>query len=352
MTEQPRHDKARPGARFLPDFCSGPAVIEILVIAEVTAMILTMARGLLPGSNVLQDFVGISLFMLWLALSAAAVLCLARRFLVDTPARRAYLGCYVLLLFTTLAISALALLLDEWLQLGMISDALAVNFLSRNLLISSIVSALALRYFHVQYQWKRQVERQAHARIEALQARIRPHFLFNSLNTIASMISYRPDTAEQAVEDLSDLFRASLADAHKLVSVAEEIELARLYVRLEALRLEDRLEVAWDIGELPEDIRMPRLTLQPLLENAIHHGIEPSPGGGRITVHGECDASTCTITIRNPLATQLPRRAGFHIALENTRERLLLALGPRARLETRELDGGFEARLVIPRGER
>ena len=351
MTEKPHRDKARAGARFLPDFCSAPAVIEILVIAEVTAMILTMARGLLPGTNVLQEFIGISLFMLWLALAAAAVLCLARRFLAGTPARRAYLACYVLLLLTTLAISALALLLDEWLRLGMVSDSLAVSFLSRNLLISSIVSALALRYFHVQYQWKRQVERQAHARIEALQARIRPHFLFNSLNTIASMIGYRPAVAEQAVEDLSDLFRASLAEARKLVSVAEEIELARLYVRLEALRLEERLAVEWDIDALPDDIRMPRLTLQPLLENAIHHGIEPAPEGGRITVHGECDATTCTITIRNPLAAQAPRRTGFHIALENTRERLLLALGNRARLETHELDGEFEARLVLPRGE-
>ncbi|MDX1442649.1 MAG: histidine kinase [Gammaproteobacteria bacterium] len=343
--------KTRPGARFLPDFCSAPAIIEILVIAEVTAMILTMARGLLPGTNVLADFIGISLFMLWLALSSAAVLCLARRRLADASPRRAYLVCYALLLVTTLAISLLAVWLDARLRLGLVDSELAMEFLSRNLLISVIVSALALRYFHVQYSWKRQVEREADARIEALQARIRPHFLFNSLNTIAAMIGYRPQAAEQAVEDLSDLFRASLAEARKLVSVDAEIELAKLYVRLEALRLEERLVVHWDTSAMPDDVRMPRLTLQPLLENAIHHGIEPNPDGGEIVVTAECDERECRIVIRNPLAAEAPRRAGFHIALENTRERLQLALGNAARLETRELEGAFEARLVLPRGK-
>ncbi len=334
-------------ARFLPDFCSAPAVAEILVIAELVAMVLTMARGTGAGANVLEDFIGISLFMLWLAFAAAAVLCIAGRRLEHLPAARAYVICYLLLLATTIAISGAGAWVDREAGLGLITPGGAIAFIVRNLSISAIVSAVALRYFHVQYQWQKQVRREAGARIEALQARIRPHFLFNSMNTIAALIPAAPEAAEQAVEDLSDLFRASLDDA-VLVSLDEEIALARLYQRLEEKRLGERLRVDWRIESPATPVSLPRLTLQPLLENAVHHGIERLPEGGTISIHGAADGNNYRVLVKNPVPAGTAPSRGFHIALENTRERLALVLGGKATLATRRDAGYFEAEIVLP----
>ena len=118
-------------------------------------------------------------------------------------------------------------------------------------MIAAVVGAMTLRYFYVSQQWRRSVELEARARIHALQARIRPHFLFNSMNTIASLTRSNPAQAEEAIEDLSDLFRVSLSDARAQITLQEEIEIARTYQRIEQLRLGDRLQVRWDVGALP-----------------------------------------------------------------------------------------------------
>ena len=183
------------------------------------------------------------------------------------------------------------------------------GFVLRNLLICAIVSTLLLRYFYVQYQWKRNVQREARARFEVLQARIRPHFLFNSMNTIASLIRSNPELAEHTIMDLADLFRASLKKNSPTVTLAEEIAMAQQYQRIEELRLGDRLKVNWQIDALPADAHMPRLLLQPLLENAIYHGIETQPEGGSVEVHGTRDADILNIEIVNPLPpANAPRR--------------------------------------------
>src|SRR5690606_31316183 len=149
------------------------------------------------------------------------------------------------------------------------------EFVLRSLGVAGIVAAVALRYLYMQHEWKRRLESESAARIEALQARIRPHFLFNSLNTIAAMIEAAPKAAEAAVEDLADLFRAALAANSRLVPLCDELALARGYLALEHLRLGERLQVEWDVDTLPVDALVPPLTLQPLLENAVYHGIEP-----------------------------------------------------------------------------
>lgn len=336
------------GVRFLPDFCNARAVIEILIIAELVAMVLTMARGLMPAANVLQDFLAISLFMLWLALASAAVLCGAGRWFSHVAARQAYLICYGLLLVTTVIISIGGIWLDRWAGLNAIAPDRALAFVARNLSISAIVSAVALRYFHVQYQWRHQVQRESSARIEALQARMRPHFLFNSMNTIAALIPVAPREAEQAVEDLSDLFRASLGEASALVLLDEEIELARLYERLEKKRMGDRLRVDWQVEIPGKHIRLPRLTLQPLLENAIHHGIERLAEGGTVTISSERDDDVYRLRVTNPIPEGVSESRGFRIALDNTRERLSLALGARAALATRRHEDYFEAVISLP----
>ena len=169
------------------------------------------------------------------------------------------------------------------------------------MLIAAIVGALALRYFYVTHQWRRSIELEARARIRALQARIRPHFLFNSMNTIAALTRSDPALAEAAVEDLADLFRVSLNDARAQITLAEEIEIARTYQRIEQLRLGDAAaRCDWDVAALPARAIVPSLLLQPLLENAIGHGIEPLPHGGTVDVRGRLERDAIVIEVTNP----------------------------------------------------
>ena len=168
------------------------------------------------------------------------------------------------------------------------------TFLVRNVVITLVVTALALRYFYVTHEWRHNVELQATARVHALQARIRPHFLFNSMNTIAALTRTNPMRAEEAVQDLADLFRANLSEKRNQITIAEEIDVARTYQRIEQLRLGDRLRVVWKVDALPSGALVPGLTLQPLLENAIYHGVEPRADGGVVTVTGEMNKGMIT----------------------------------------------------------
>jgi two-component system sensor histidine kinase AlgZ len=224
------------------------------------------------------------------------------------------------------------------------------GFVLRNIGVGFIVSALALRYFYVSAEWKRSIEQEALARIRALQARIRPHFLFNSMNTIAALTRTSPERAEQAVEDLADLFRASLSDASARISLKDEIEIARTHQRIEQLRLGDRLTVHWDVDDLPMRTLVPSLMIQPLLENAVYHGIETLPRGGEVSIVGRRDEHSVRIEVRNPILAQsgYSEREGNRMALENIRQRLALAWPGRARLETEQTESEFCARLIFP----
>ena len=189
---------------------------------------------------------------------------------------------------------------------------------------------------------------QAEARLAALNARIRPHFLFNSLNAVLSLIRARPQQAEAALESLSDLFRAAMRDPGELVSLADEIDLGRQYLELEKLRLGERLHVDWQLAGVPMDLPIPPLMLQPLLENAVYHGIEPSPEGGAVTVAIRQVGEELRIVISNPTAGQLPHAAGNQMALANIRERLALYYDLEARLETEAGDHRYDVRITLP----
>jgi two-component system sensor histidine kinase AlgZ len=190
---------------------------------------------------------------------------------------------------------------------------------------------------------------EAQARISALQALIRPHFLFNSMNTIASLTRTDPRQAEEAVEDLSDLLRANLGGAKDRTTLKQELEIAAIYQRIEKLRLGDRLQVRWDVGELPMRALIPSLTIQPLLENAIYHGIELLPDGGEVTVSGKQDGKDIFITISNPVATGTERsKRGNKMAMSNIQQRFELAYGNRASVEVREGKDSFAVSLRYP----
>lgn len=339
---------------FLPDFCNARAVLAVVLIVELVALMLTIGRQSLHD-NFWLDLAMSSLFLLWIGLGCAAVLCRARPWLSRMPSGRAAAIAIAMLVAVVGLVSEIVYRIGQTWSAG-IPDGTEIfpsdhaGFLLRNVAVGFIVSALALRYFYVSSEWKRSVEMEALARIHALQARIRPHFLFNSMNTIASLTRSNPARAEQAIEDLADLFRASLNDAQLLVSLKDEIEIARTHERIEQLRLGDRLRVEWEIDSLPPDAQVPCLIVQPLLENAVFHGIEMLPAGGTIHIRGALVQDRIDIEVRNPVSTQqgYREREGNRMALENIRQRLELAWPGRTRVETALADGEFRAKLMFP----
>ena len=186
------------------------------------------------------------------------------------------------------------------------------------------------------------------ARLQALQSRIRPHFLFNSLNAVLSLIRRDPKRAERALEDLADLFRVLMQDNRSFVRLADEIDLLERYASLEQLRLGDRLAIDWEIDAAPRDALLPPMVLQPLLENAVYHGVEPGTGTGRVVVHIERRGERVLARIENPYFEEHARRAGNHMAQENIRERLQLFFDAEARLATRIAGGRYQVEVEIP----
>jgi two-component system, LytTR family, sensor histidine kinase AlgZ len=354
MAASASDSRAAPSNLSLPDFCESRAVLAVVLIVELVAIMFAIAREGLHN-NFWLDLAGSSLFMLWIGLSCAGVLCRARPWLNTLPTARASLIALALLLACIGALSELVYQIGRFGSFGLqgvnaMFPADHAAFVLRNLAVGFIVSALALRYFYVSAEWKRSIEMEALARIRALQARIRPHFLFNSMNTIAALTRSSPESAEQAVEDLADLFRASLSDANSRISLKDEIDIARTHERIEQLRLRERLSVHWDVDSLPPRAEVPSLILQPLLENAVYHGIEMLPRGGAVSIVGKRVGGMLHIEVRNPIPEQAGygEREGNRMALENIRQRLELAWPGRARVETEQSNGEFCARLIFP----
>ena len=215
------------------------------------------------------------------------------------------------------------------------------------LVLSALVGAGLLYYFRL--LTRAFSPALAEARLQALQARIRPHFLFNSLNAVLSLIRRDPKHAERALEDLADLFRTLMADARRFVRLADEIALIERYAALEKLRLGERLRITWELDAAPSDALLPPLVLQPLLENAIYHGVEPGTGVSDVLVRIERRGDRVLGCIENPLAqADQPQRAGNRMALENIRERLALFFDAEARIEMHIEGGRYRVEIEIP----
>jgi two-component system, LytTR family, sensor histidine kinase AlgZ len=342
---------------YLPDFCTPRAALAVVLIGELTALILTLARSN-PSLTFWTDLARTSVFLLWIGLAGAGLLCWMRDGLKQLSMAKGSTAVLVLMTSLVTVISEATIIAgsSELVELAGASgffpnEEQHLTFVSRNIVICVIVTALALRYFYVTYEWRRNVEMQARARVHALQARIRPHFLFNSMNTIAALTRSDPARAEQAVQDLADLFRANLSEKRNTITLEEEIEVARTYQRIEQIRLGDRLHVAWNIGSLPMGALVPGLLLQPLLENAIYHGIEPRPEGGTVTVSGELSGGLITIVVRNPVTDAQVKRDGNQLALGNIRERLTLMYADRALVKAGRFDSEYIVTLRFPHVE-
>ncbi len=195
----------------------------------------------------------------------------------------------------------------------------------------------------------------AEARLQALQARIRPHFLFNSLNAVLSLIRSQPKVAETALEDMADLFRVLMADNRDLAPLAQEIALCRQYLSIEKLRLAERLECKWELAQMPPDILIPPLILQPLIENAVYHGIEPLAKGGEISIQIAHQGNILKIHISNPydVRTEFAGKTGGNkMALKNIQERLRLHYDLEASLHQHIEDGRYVVEITLPTDQR
>ena len=328
-------DQARPNRFVVPDLCNAAALSVVVLIGELLVLVLLFAGGPVTWEGLALR----SLYVQWVVLMSAGALCSARPFLAKMGLARGASLSFVIIAVLTLVVSLGA----DRVVAGTLSYSVApINWLSvgKQMAIACIIAGMVLRYFYVQQQLREQEQSELQARIQALQSRIRPHFLFNSMNIIASLISVDPETAESVVEDLSELFRASLNDAGNQVLMTEELELCERYVRIERLRLGERLRVAWDIGEYPDGLKIPLLTLQPLLENAIYHGIQPLPDGGTVAVTLRYDRNVVSVRITNPVPPPEYRTLtqGNKMAVNNIRSRLSVLYNDAAEL-TAETEG-------------
>jgi len=343
----------RPGR--WPDFARPVMVLRMLIMGALFSIILALS-GLGGSSSFLVSLGSILLFVEWQVLVMIAIMALIRGWLEYQSMGLAFLVVMAIALII-MAASNMALL---WWS-GALEDLLtgdgreASGNLIRNLILGTVFVFATLQYLALFQRWKAQVQAEQGARMASLQARIRPHFLFNTLNTIANLVRTQPEQAEQAVLDLSDLLRTGLRgdDRH---SLAEELELVRGYLRIESQRLGSRLTIDWRLaGDMPLDQPVPVLLIQPLIENAIVHGIAQNADGGTLRIHTEpAGRDRWRFSVENPLPpvtagdAQKNRDSGNNIALENIRQRLELAYGERARLKTTRTDRLFKAELTLP----
>lgn len=217
---------------------------------------------------------------------------------------------------------------------------------ARHLAFSFAATAVLLGYFRLRSRALSPAL--SEARLQALQARIRPHFLFNSINAVLSLIRSEPKRAEQALEDLAELFRVLMADNRELIPLGQEVALCRQYLRLEQLRLGERLRVEWQVDNMPEDALVPPLVLQPLLENAVYHGIEPAAEPGVIGIRIYQRGDEVHAVLNNPYRQEGGHHAGNKMAFDNIRERLALHFDAEANLQTELRSGSYQVHITMP----
>jgi len=329
---------------YVPDLCRVRAVFMLLITSELMVLVLSIVQA--EADWIDWNYFGLlSLFVQWTVLTSAAVICLLRTRLAQLTVTRATLAMVMIVLLDVLAF-------------GLFADSVLYpqpgvsgwQEIAKKLLLALLITLMVLRYFYLQHQWQQQREAEMQARLTALQARIHPHFLFNSMNTIASLIAVNPDRAEDAVLDLSELFRASLRTGDRLIPLKDELDLCRRYLDIEALRLGNRLTLEWDIAEGLEKQAIPPLTLQPLLENAIYHGIQPRPEGGTVKLEASRRGHFVYIMVQNPRPeSTISKHDGNRMALANIQSRLQALFGDEAVLKHSHQNDVYTVTLRLPR---
>jgi len=321
-----------------------PAMVSVVLVGECVALVLALVPG---GQGDRWVYFGLaSLMIQWIVLLSVGGLWVLRRSLALWPPQRVAWLALVLMLINTWTVAGVTWLVlheswpmdrqDWW------------TFMLRLTAIALAVGLLGLAAFQNHWQARRLALRAKEAELEALQARIRPHFLFNTLNTGAALVHARPGAAERLLLDLADLFRAALSGPRE-IALADELSLARRYLEIESLRFGERLRVHWRLPDELPDVLVPTLSIQPLVENAIRHGVEPSVTGGTIDIDVDVDTARVQIIIAN----DLPRSgaiatSGHSVGLASARARIRAPSLERGDLEARVEDGRFGPTHTLP----
>lgn len=341
-------NSASSGEFFIPDLCAPRSVFAMVLLVELMVLVYTLSSSSLPDFD-WKLLANCSLFGQWVVLLSAALLCALRQPLSQLNLPLATVCCLLVVLLVTGLSSIVA-----WNLLPVFfarSGGDGGWWLLRNLLVSTVLAGIILRYFYLQQQLRLQQQLELQARLDALRTRIRPHFLFNTLNSIASLIMSRPEDAERAVEDLAELLRGSLQDNKRATTVADELRVCELYLGIEQLRLGERLRVDWQIDAMAREQAMPSLILQPLVENAVYHGVAQLAAGGTIRVTVASRAGRIEVAVENPSPEQPARSGGHQMALENIGQRLQALYGSEGRLQVERPGGDYRVELSYPTGE-
>jgi len=334
---------------LLPNFCDVRNLFVVVLLTEVLAIIFAMAAS--SSSEQFWDYLALcSLLMLWIALLNAATLCGLRGWLHRQKQSHCLIISFSLLMLNSLLVAILASLASAVLYFEYGGNRFDALFFIRVMTISAVLYFLLLRYFYFQQQWRVNLAIQSRAEIQALRARIRPHFLFNSMNTIASLIAISPQAAETAIENLCDLFRANLGEQN-MNRLGDEIELTKSYLAIETLRLGERLQIEWQIDQNLLDFEVPSLCIQPLAENAVYHGIEPIAEGGKILISALQIDNKLKLSVSNPLVPEnrsLTSKKGNQMAQDNIRQRLKLVYGNKGGFTINDTKENYTVSLLIP----
>lgn len=318
----------------LPDFRNLGVLARVLVAVNAAAFFAATV-GTDDFDQFTQRVLDLALVVEPTLLAALALLWLLDPLLAQLPYRRA------------LALIALLLMaLGAGVRLALAGIDASAHGAVRGATYALLATLLLAAWFHLRQRAFSPAL--SEARLQALQARIRPHFLFNTLNAVLSLVRSDPPRAEAALEDLADLYRMVMTDSKRLVELSRELELAHQYLDLEQLRLGTRLNVEWHIEKAPQDALVPPLLLQPLVENAVYHGIEPGLGPGTIEVTVVRYRDRVQMRLRNPCHPEQQHRQGNRMALANIRERLALHFDAEATLESSVRGECFEIRISMP----
>ena len=341
LSEAPQPARASDGAAF--DVCHGALALRALLAVNSVVLLATLVASdtLTLAVAAIGPALAVSLpaTLLWLGL-----ICALRRSLAAlSPAQR------------VLALAALGALLAWAASLPLLAVGLLEPAPLRawSLPLAGAAMALPLALW-LQSREKARTPADERARLSELQSRIRPHFLFNTLNTAISLVGSDPARAEGVLEDLAELFRVALADnGGATVTLASEIDLAQRYIAIEQLRFGERLNIRWELDEAANAARLPPLALQPLLENAVRHGVEPAEDGGTIRVRTRASLGRVEIVVDNSLPGPGARpNPGHGVALDNVRSRLRLLHDLDAKFEAGKHGEAWRVRIVVPMGER
>ena len=319
----------------LPNFRNLGVLLRILLITNAAGLIAALVYKS-SISDVLQEFIDIST-----RLQPILILSLLTLSAINTWLNRVS---YIVGICVVTGVVVGVTILIYCLGRALFGES--VGLLERHLLFSILITILLSVYFNLRNRALSPAI--SEARLQALQARIRPHFLFNSMNAVLSLIRVDQKRAETALEDLADLFRVLMADNNQLTTLAKEIELCRQYLNLEQLRLGERLKLEWHIDKMPADALIPPLILQPLLENAVYHGIEPSGEPGIININIYASRDQVHAVLTNPYRQEGDHHAGNKMAMANIRERLSLHYDAEASLDCRVKSDSYQVHIVIP----